>query len=236
MLLERAAGLSNRIAQYNQLKGTAEEAALFETRANQFATVAAKLQRTRNLLLKLRDAGVRVEFVPIEGAAYVERARTLRAAIQADPHVLANPPFDLKYEFTARLLAIHEAAEKAMLEAWQTHVLAQADARSDDMLNTLAAIPQFKPIVVRMRQCMSEIRSLASIIPEEPRAGVARLTALAAAHRAAWEEMTADGIPSPVITFLKACAAEGAPLISLTDEVRNWLAQRNLLSVFRIRI
>ncbi len=236
MLLERAAGLSTRIAQYNQLKGTAEEAAFFETRATQFSKIATQFERTRDLLGRLRSAGVPVAFVPIEGATLAERARTLRAAVQANPHVLTDPPFDLKHKFTARLIAIHDAAEKAMLESWRAYTSAHSDGYSEEILKALAAIPQFKPIIARMRQYRSEIATLASTIPADPQASVLRLKEFVAAHRSAWEELTADGVPDSVIRFLKVCAAEGAPLDSLTDEVHNWLTQRNLLGAFRIRI
>jgi hypothetical protein len=95
MLLERASGLSAKIAQYDQLKGTAEEAAQFKTRADQFSNVAAKLAAVRTGCARFAEAGIPVQFTPAEGAALAERARTLRSAVEADPHVLGEPPFDL---------------------------------------------------------------------------------------------------------------------------------------------
>src|SRR5262245_24544033 len=121
MLLDRASELSAKIALYAQLKSTAEEAAYFETRASQFDNVAVNLQTTRERIAKLREAKVPMQFLPKEGATLLERTRALRTAVRSSPHSLADPPFDLKYAFMDRLRAIHDAAERAMLEAWRVY-------------------------------------------------------------------------------------------------------------------
>src|SRR5438477_11481060 len=115
MMIYSAAGLSAKIAQYDQLKGTAEEAAEYKTRADQFGNVAAKLGAVRAALDRFAEAGIPVQFTPTEGAALAERSRTLRSAIEADPHVLGDPPFNLKHQFTERLLFLCQGAEQAML-------------------------------------------------------------------------------------------------------------------------
>ena len=39
-----------------------------------------------------------------------------------------------------------------------------------------------------------------------------------------------------LVGLARACAGEGAPIVTLTSEVRDWLEARDLLGSFRIRI
>jgi hypothetical protein len=49
-------------------------------------------------------------------------------------------------------------------------------------------------------------------------------------------ELSAEDIPSSIVSFIRAAAAEGAPLATYTDQVQAWLESRNLLNAFRIRL
>lgn len=236
MLLDRAKGLSARIEQYTRLKEMAHKAKQLETRANQFSNASEKIGQTRDVLKKMRVSGITIPFVPKEGLALAEKAGTLRTAVQQDLKVLDDPPFDLKHAFSARLDSIHEAAENEMLEAWKRCVRDQSDPASEDVLNALSALAQFRPAVAKIRECRAKIESLESALPTDPSASIIQLKSIVKEHRAAWSDMTAEGIPSAVIAFLRVCTAEGAPLSDLTDEVQSWLESRNLLNAFRIKI
>jgi hypothetical protein len=236
MLLDRATGLTAKILQYQKLVNAANEASHFATRANQFSDVANRLTRTQTDLASLEAAGIHIAFKPTDSAALAGKARTLRDLTKENPGSLNDPPFNLKYDFTDRLLSIGTAASKAMNAAWKNHVDESSKLGSEDVLNALEALPQFRESITKIRQCRSKIALLADSLPEDPVAAVAQLSALVSQHRAAWSEMTADGIPAAVIAFLRSCAAEGAALTSLTEEVHVWLESRDLLSAFRIRI
>jgi hypothetical protein len=236
MLLESATRLAAKITQYHKLKGAADEAEQFETRATQFGAISEKIARTRSALGKLANAGVTISFVPSDGAGYAAKAKALRAAIQNDPAAINDPPFDLKNEFTDRLTAIGGAAERAMTEAWQAYVAKRADFGPNDVLSALAEVPQFRPSVTKIRQCRSNIAALGNSVPSDPQTTMDQLDALVADHSAAWVALSAEDIPSSVMSFIRAAANEGALLATYTDEVRTWLESRNLLNAFRIRL
>jgi len=236
MLLERAADLTAKIAQYQKLKGAADESEQFHTRAKQLTEVAERITRVRQALDRLTNAGVDVRFEPSDGAAYAAKAKALRTALQAEPAVINNPPFDLKYEFADRLTGIATAADNAMREAWIGYVAKRAAFGSEDVLTALAAVPQFRTSVAKIRRCRTEISSLRNGVPTDPNAVVERIDALVEEHDAAWSELSADDIPPSVISFIRAAAGQGAPVEALTAEVKNWLAGRGLLATFRIRL
>jgi len=236
MLLERATALAAKIAKYQELANAADQAEQFQTRANQFGGVAERVTRARQALGQLVEAGVPVDFVPTEGAGYAAKAKELRAAINNNPAAINDPPFDLKYDFVDRLNAIVAKANQVMIDAWKVYVVKRADFGSDDVLSALAAVPQFRKNVAKIREYRSDIATLGNSMPSDPQVAVARLDSLVAAHNAAWADLSAEDIPGNVISFIRAAANEGAQLTTYTDSVRTWFESRNLLSAFRIRL
>jgi hypothetical protein len=236
MLLERATSLATKITEYQKLRGMADEAERFQTRANQLGAISERVSRTYEALARLTGAGVTVSFAPSDGAGYATKAKTLRAAIQDNPAAINSPPFDLKNEFTDRLAGIVAAADKAMTEAWKSYVAKRADFGSDDVLNALAEVSQFRPNVIKIRQCRGNIAVLGNSLPPDPKATIVRLDALVTEHDAAWSELSAEDIPPSVVAFIRAGANEGALLAAYTGEVRAWLENRSLLNAFRIRL
>ncbi|MBZ9803379.1 hypothetical protein [Mesorhizobium sp. ES1-6] len=236
MLLERASGLAEKISQYQKLKGTADEAQQFHTRADQFGTVAERIANTRRALERLASAGVAISFVPSDGMGLAAKAKTLRAAIRDNPAAVKDPPFDLRYDFTDRITGIAAAAEKSMTDAWKAYVAKRADFGPNDVLSALAEVPQFRPSVDKILHCRTNITALGNSLPTDPQATVVRLDTLIAEHDTAWATISAEDIPRSVISFIRAAASDGAPLTAYTDEVQTWLESRHLINSFRIRL
>ena len=236
MLLERATGLATKIAEYQKLKGAADNAEQFQTRANQFGALSEKIARTRAALEALADAGIGVSFAPTDGVGYAAKAETLRAALQDNPAAINAPPFDLKHKFIDRISGIAAAADKAMTDAWKAYVAKRADLGANDVLSALAEVPQFRPTVTTIQRCRKDIAALGNSLPTDPKATVARMDVLVAEHDTAWATLSAENIPPTVISFIRVAANEGALLTAYTDEVRAWLESRNLLNAFRIRL
>lgn len=236
MLLERAAKLATKITQYQKLEAAAAEAEHFQTRASQFDALSERIAGTRAALEKLANAGVRISFIPSDGKGYAAKAKTLRTAVEDNPAMINDPPFNLKHEFTDRISGIAAAAEKAMIDSWKAYVAKRADFGSDHVLSALAEIPQFRPSVTKIQQCRSNIAALGNSLPTDPQTTVAKLDTLVAEHDIAWATLSADNIPPSVISFIRAAANEGAPLTAYSDEVRTWFEGRNLVNAFRIRL
>jgi hypothetical protein len=165
-----------------------------------------------------------------------ERATKLRTIAAEDPAGLADPPFNVAHEFTNRLKGLATGANRSIEEGWRRFVAESAPSSSDEVLEALGKLPQMRAGVSRIRQCRQKVAALAATVPAEPAGAIEQLRGLAAEHGSAWAELTADTVPPSVLQFLRACAADGAPVTALTDEVRHWLEARELLDSFRIRI
>ncbi|TNC74346.1 hypothetical protein [Rubellimicrobium roseum] len=236
MLLERASALAAKISRHQSLKKAAAEADMLRTRAGQVRQAAAALAEQRSALRRLEAAGVAVSFRPTHPAPLVERAQGLKAVVKENPAGLADPSFNLKYEFTDRLKGIADAARQTAEKAWRAHVLAQATVASDEVLQTLGRLPPLRAGVTRILNCRNRTTALSQALPTDPNAANRELAQLVSDQRAAWNELTADDIPPAVIGFLRSCGNEGASLSAFSGEVRTWLEGRNLLGAFRIRI
>jgi hypothetical protein len=236
MLLERATGLADKINRYERLKIAASQAKMFRTRAEQLAQVRISLADARTGLEKFDASGVPVDFTASNSDELLRKAGVLKDLILADPTALADPPFNLKYDFIDRLFGICTFATKALEEAWTFYVARHSAGGSSDVLDALAKLPQFQLSVARIRKCRQDIEELGKRVPTDPVVAIANLMKLLEDHRSAWSELKAEGIPSTVIQFIRACAENGVPLSGLTEEVQTWLQAKHLLDAFRIRI
>jgi hypothetical protein len=236
MLLDRATELAEKLERYQKLKAAADEADLVSTRALQVGEAAKSLAQARAALACFTEAGIDIEFFPANAEELTEKAATLRAIAAENPAGLADPPFNVTHEFTNRLKGLTSGAGRSIEEGWRRFVAENAPSGSDEVLDALGKLPQMRAGVFRIRQCRQKAAALAAAVPTDPAIAVQQLRGLSAEHGDAWTELTADGIPPTVLQFLRACAADGAALASLTKEVHDWLDARELLGSFRIRI
>lgn len=236
MLLERAAGLAERIERYQKLKVAAKEADLVSTRAAQIGEAAALLTQARATLGRVAKAGINIQFAPAGVQDLTEKATRLRAIAAENPAGLADPPFNVAHDFTNRLTSLAVAANRSIEEGWSKFVAENTPSGSDDVLEALGKLPQMRAGVTRIRLCRQKVTALAATVPADPASAIEQLQVLSAEHGSAWAELTADSVPPSVLQFLRACAADGAQVTSLTDEVWVWLESRGLLGSFRVRI
>jgi hypothetical protein len=236
MLLDRAIGLAEKINRYKALKEAASQAEAFRTRANQFREARTILVEARTALDRFRGAGVPVEFVASNTDTLRDKVTELKALMAANPAVLADPPYNLKYVLIDRLLSIGTSAKTAIDGGWLAYATEHGPAGSIEVLDALSKLEQFQASVARIRLFRQTADELARKTPTDPKKAVESLELLTAGHRQAWAELNADGIPATVILFLRGCASRGVPLSDLSDEVVGWLKARELLGSFRIRI
>ena len=236
MLLERATSLKAQINEFQQLSAETDKAEQFQTRATQFSRAAKRITSANEILSKFADASVSSNFVPNKGADYASKANSLRVTIAEDPSKIHEAPFNLKYDFVDRIIGIADAAERAVAKAWKTYVEKHANFESNDELNVLAEIPQFRARAAIIQRCRKEITALGNSLPTDPRSAKERLKELLANSNAAWNDISSEAIPPAVLSFIRACSNEGAPLLTYTEEVRSWLKNQNLTNSFRIRV
>lgn len=236
MLLERIQGLADKISHYQKIQAAAKGAEQFRTREQQISSAASSLSEVKKRIGAFNKAGILIEFVPAKSEALIKNARSIESVLEENPGGLGDLPFNFKYDFYDRLNSIASAASKEVGKAWQSYVAANTSLGSSELLDTLAKVPQLRRSVNSIRKIRMAIDDLAKETPSNPSLAIKQLDKLTAELRSAWSEVAAEGIPKSVVSFIRKCGSEGAPLSYLTDEVHDWLDSRDLLGSFRIRI
>jgi hypothetical protein len=236
MLLDRAAGLTEKISRYGKLKAAAAQAQTFKTRAVQFEQVRSKLSETRKVIRQFDAIAIPLDFQATNASQLLSNATTLRDRFVADPGVIGVPPFDLKFEFVDRIVGLSDFANATLEKTWRSYVESRASIGSSEVLDALMRLPQFRTSVLAIRECIQQIDRIAAKVPDDLQLAVVNLDGFVQELRSAWAKISANDIPEPVIAFLRASAADGVPLDMLQEETRKWLAEKGLLSAFRIRI
>lgn len=236
MLLERASALATAISTYQDLKSAADQTEQFVTRARQLGNAAEQINVLRKTLNALTDADVPVNFEPTDGLGFAGKAKLLRETINANPGTLNDPPFDLKYEFTDRINAIAGEGKRTAIAAWKDYIEKRSAFGSDDVLQTLGQIAQFKSSVSEISQIRDEAREIKKELPSEPSSAISKLDELIAKHTAAWRKLGAADIPTSVVSFIRAASVGQASLSDFTPELQSWLNDRNLINAFSVKL
>lgn len=236
MLIERAKELNSQIEQYLKVTKAARDAMPFDTRARQFSEAATRIRGLRTALTALNDIGIATTFSPSNGTALAERASKLRTLLEEDPTAIHDPPFDLKHEFVDRLNAIASSGRKSATEAWGDYIRERANLESEETLKVLAALPQLKAGVNRIRRNRDELIRLSETLPDDAKTALDRVNVLVEELQSAWSTLDASDIPQDVIAFIRLSAAQGAPLSTLKPSVIAWLTERGLMDSFRVRL
>jgi len=236
MLLERAQGLADKISQYQKLQAAAKGVEQFRTREQQISSAATSLREAKKRIGAFNEAGIPISFSPAKSEGLIKNARSIETILEENPGGLGDLPFNFKYEFYDRVNSIASAASKEVGKTWGSYVAANTSLGSNELLDTLAKVPQLRTSVNAIRKIRMAIDELAKETPINPSLAIKQLDKLTAELKNAWSELAAEGIPKSVVSFIRKSGAEGAPLNYLTGEVHDWLESQDLLGAFRIRI
>lgn len=239
MLLDRAVQVASHLDRYEQIKQNADQAAQFNVRAQQFASLAERVAQVRLKLEAFRHAGIRLSFNFSDCAGYAGKAALLRTSLDEDLSAFNRSPFNIKHDFTARIAAIVDSAEKALAETWRSYIITRADYGSADVLDALGRVPDFRASIDRILSLRMQIAAIGETVPQgasQLKAALARADELIAEHNASWSEFAGSGISEAVVSFIRKAGNGMATLADATGEVHAWLAARKLLGSFRIRV
>jgi hypothetical protein len=126
--------------------------------------------------------------------------------------------------------AVEEAVDKAIRQ------IEEGSPTVDEaFLKQVETVPSYDALVRDIRTKRDEFRMIT--LRGASTAAIQLFLGRRAALRVAVDALEPDEFPPPVIEFFKAARrVTGAPLHLLTDDVRAWLTQRNLLQKLRVTI
>jgi hypothetical protein len=218
--------------QLEALRRGAEERSLIDalrTRAMQIASKRQALEAQLALLQRVEQLGGKIAVRPRASAPLRGKPAILKSRLEANPaDILDNSQWDAS--FMTPLEALTGKLQEATLESWKALVDETAPMVGDEVLRQFE-ITGFSRQVREVRAARERIRELRNRPPTSDSA----LTEVKELSEAAARELGAlEAVPSMVRSFINKAAANEASLDDLTNEVRDWLRDRNMLQWVRI--
>jgi hypothetical protein len=123
----------------------------------------------------------------------------------------------------------------ANVVAWEKEV-GKAPTPNEALLDMVAQLPGQSTVVTELRTAYANLAEVSEKPPATPSDWAHFQTRLQLVIKQN-EELNPDGFPRPVLDFCRAAqSSNGAQLSMLTDEVRNWLEEHNMIDNLRYRL
>ncbi|SAK87911.1 hypothetical protein AWB82_06078 [Caballeronia glebae] len=238
-LLLRAQTLSQNITALGELKKRAEQAGVFERRAEELASPAEACRKLNGCAQVLASQEIRPTSLDAELVrALYERVSDLIHRYAGDRNVMLDPfpNEDTRFVLTQPLRQLPSKAEAAMREAWANWARSRLPQIDVEVLEILGSITTLRESVGRIRNLKREAELRCSTLPEGSE-DIACVLQLCTQIREEWLNLTGEGIPQGVLIFLReAGTPSGAAYSRLNAEVLEWLSAHGLKQALRIRM
>jgi hypothetical protein len=229
-LTERLAELEPRLAALR--RGNDERSLLvaLRTRNAQVAAVRDVLNQQLIFLGRVERLGGKLATRPRASAALRGKPEVLSTRVEKNAEEVAMDSSQWESTFLAPLRAFSEKLRAAVLDAWQALVDQHAQAVPDDVLDQLERLG-LTARVSEVRAARERVRELRGRVPADD--GVLKeIDNLA--EGIARELGTLKALPRSVRSFLAKASKKDAALDDLTEEVQEWLRERDMLKLIRI--
>jgi len=233
-LLQRATELSEDLARLRGLQLVTDAGSVIAERARELRATRERLESPIAFLRAVR-ADPELHRHGVEG---LDVSNSLAAVEKAHAIARNDPEAIVKGTVLASALsAVKEAtrsAEAAAEVVWR-RIAATAPTVQAELLEVLGRMPSYRKTVERLRAMDRQINELA-VLRWVSAVQLDTFMTLQRQARTEWQRLAGtDALPPIVLDFLVACAHDGSTLDSMTPEVEEWIRERGLRSVFRIR-
>lgn len=227
-LLDRCANIRLRILKQHDLRRAHKDAEALRERAGELQTlregVAAALARI--VVLKRKS-------VPVAKLPSPATAKTVLTEVQTK---LSESPLESGKDY-GRLKRSLDKLDKDLLgvaaKALES-IRRDLPAVEEAFLRQVELIPSYANQVARIRQQRDEL--LNGRDPGASAEALGQFLDRREALRRLADDLKPDEFPNEVLEFFKAGRHGGAPLGKLTETVRQWLAERDLLKNVRVTV
>jgi hypothetical protein len=178
----------------------------------------------------MRSASIEVTAPKLSRELRTKPAAMLEAFRNDPATFLADGQFAVT--FKSPLEGYASRLREILAEAWQTYLGTKVPPINEGALATLEAAGLQKQ-VAQLRNVLVRMRDIQRQLPVDD-APIKTLATLAKEAKEAWNEL--GQVPAPVLAFLRKASRREAVLADLNEDVRKWLAEKDLLKHLRISL
>lgn len=227
-LLDRCTSIRSQIIKRNDLRRAHKDAEALRERAGELQILREDVGTALARLIVLKEKGVPVVKLPSPASA-----RTVLAECQAK---LAENPTESGKDYGRLKRSIDKLAKDLLGVAEKAIESVRRDLPSveEAFLKQVELIPDYTNQVACIRQQRDALLN-----GSDPRASAEALRQFLdrrEALRKLADNLRPDEFPREVLEFFRAGRHGGAPLDRLTDTVRQWLADRDLIKYVRVTV
>jgi hypothetical protein len=234
MIVDECKTLSTRVSEYKRLRENSVQVGRFEK-------VRGVLERGTSLIgplaatvLTFRKANIPNVELGHEAKELLGTLRKAQAAFTDRPESLIDPKVLDLTKLGKAIEGLAKQLEERLRTEWMRHTAARIPATKHEVLDVLS--PAFPREVRLLRQRAEKLELARQTLPTSPEA-INVFEADVGELEQAWTKVGGGNVPAAVTSFLQSAASRsGASLLLLTEEVRHWLSEHNIIASFSIKV
>jgi hypothetical protein len=227
-LQDRCKQIRSKIGARNELRRSHKEAEALRERVGELQAARRAVSDAVRQLAVLTAKGVGVPKLP-SPATTITLLLEVQRSITETPHERGKDFGNLKRSIDKVGRQLREKVEKAI-----ESVKRDLPAVEEAFLKQVEVVPGYEARVASVRQQRDAL--LKGNDPNVSAEALEEFLDRREALRRLADELKPDEFPKDVLDFFRAARHSGAPLEKLTDTVRAWLSERDLLKNVRVTV
>lgn len=233
MLADDIEVLTARIEKLRSDEAIASEAKHFETRAAQIEQLANDLRSATKIVELFRNNRVNSS-VPSPPTGLISFAESMKRLLENDRASVVSDTGGFGQKFKTPLEKYTDRAKSTVTSAWEKHVDKSTPNVNEDMLSVLIKVKGFADSVSTVRKRFTEYRVHRTRTPTCAD-DICSFDRALEELRKALGSLGSDDLPEEVVNFMRRAGLQGVPLDELSEEIRSWLFEHELLGRFVIK-
>jgi urease gamma subunit len=234
MLIERARNVKDKVEDLEAARQNRERENRFQNRHEKLRRLVEEVQPLASELRVLREEGIDIDYQGGNLDQIVQRIETIKDEFDSEAAWIIQDENDLS-DLDKWIRRHRDKIQRKLQSTWRDYYQAQVPDFSDDLLNVLRRFDDFRGAVQTIRERSRQLQEWKDN-PPDTKDSLSTFQELAEERRATWEQLRSDEMSEDVLSFLVDAGTEGATVEQLTDEVRTWLDQNDLLDRVHIRL
>lgn len=234
MLIQRAKNVKDKVGTLETARQNRERENRFQNRHEKLRRLVEEVQPLASELRVLQEEGIDIDYQGDNLDQIIQRIETIKGEFDSEAAWIIQDENDLS-DLDTWIRRHRDKVQRKLQSAWRDYYQDQVPEFSEDLLSVLSRFDDFRGPVETIRECGEQLQNWKEN-PPDTKESLSNFQELAEERRATWEQLRSDEMSEDVLSFLVDAGTEGATVDQLTDEVRTWLDQNELLSRVRIHL
>ncbi|SFV65469.1 hypothetical protein MNB_SV-12-1227 [hydrothermal vent metagenome] len=231
MLLEKTEQIIKDLNNLKILQDSSSQSKRFSKRVDKLKDITRFLENLVSIVELFRKQKIEVDVKNI--LAYPDSLfEKLKVKWKADGKSIIEPD---DFFTKIKLNNIQNEIQEKLESQWKEFISEKRPSINISQLNVLKNIPDFKIVVIELKEKLEIINELKEKFPNKD-ADFELILSTTKEMTNLWEKLSSKDIPEPMMEFLKKAGSfDGVKLSEITPEILKWLNDNNLTHLCQVR-